>query len=437
VTARRAGAVALYLAMIVLPLLVAVLPPRPEGRGAVVEVGVAVGFIAFAMLAAQFLLTARFPRLAAPFGLDWLLRLHRVAGVLATVAVLAHVGILVVEPEFRAYLDPFDDLARAGALWLLLGSLLGLVVTTLWRRRLGLPYQWWRLAHGTLALVVMVIAIVHVFRVGHYSAVPWKMAFWACYGAGAAGLLVWTRVVRPIRNLRRPWKVVEVEAESPQVWTVALEPDGHDGMDFEAGQFAWLTLDQPPWHIDSHPFTFSSSAERAAQDRRVEFSIKELGDFTAGIGEVPVGARAYLDGPYGNFVLDEDATGAVFVVGGIGVTPALSILRTMRDRGDDRPAWLVYGAPSPDEVIATAELTHLEAEGRLRLTVVVEDADGSWHGERGLITGELLQRVLPPLGGGVEVFCCGPDRMMDDVLPALRRLGATPEQLRAERFDLA
>lgn len=89
----------------------------------------AVRYLAFAMLAAQFLLTARFPRLASPYGLDGLIRFHRVAGILALLAVLTHVGILiVVNAELRAFLNPFDDLMRAGALWMVLGALMGLVV---------------------------------------------------------------------------------------------------------------------------------------------------------------------------------------------------------------------------------------------------------------------------------------------------------------------
>ena len=427
-----------YVVAMMLPFVVALAPPRPDPRGLAVDLGVAIGFVAFAMLGAQFLLTARFPRLAAPYGLDGLIRFHRVAGVVALVAVLTHIGTLVaVRSEFRAFLNPFDDLVRAGALWMLLGALVALVALTIWRKQLGIPYQWWRLTHGVLALVVILVAVVHIFRVGYYSAVPWKMAVWAMYGAGSAMLLVWTRVIRPIRSLRRPWRVIDVRPEPGRAWTVALEPEGHPGMAFRAGQFAWLAISQRPWDIDVHPYSFSSSAELASTNGRVEFTIKELGDFTSTIGRIPVGSSAYLDGPYGDFVLEESASGAVFVVGGIGVTPALSIIRTMRDRDDDRPVWLVYGVGHPSNVIARDELEVLREAGHLHLTLVAEEPDEGWSGEQGLITEELLGRVLPPLDAHLAVFCCGPREMRDAVLPSLRALGANTERLRAERYDLA
>jgi len=428
--------VALYAVVVLVPLAVAFAGSPPPSRGLAVEFGVAVGFIAFAVLGLQFLLTARFPRMAAPLGLDALLRFHRLAGIGALLAVLTHVLVLIaVRAEFRQFLNPLDEFLRAAALWAVLGAITLLIALTLWRRPLGLPYQWWRITHGLLALAVLSIGVVHIFRVGHYSADPWKMVFWAGFAASAAALLGWTRVVRPIRQLRAPYEVVAVTPETDRVWTVALAPRGHAGMRFRAGQFAWLALDQPPWHIDAHPFSFSSSA---AAHNRVEFTIKALGDFTAAVGAVPVGARAYLDGPYGNFTLDERSAGAVFVVGGVGITPALSILRTMRDAGDPRPAWLVYGAGSIASVLRRSELEVLARDQGLQLTLVLEEPPPGWPGERGRITRAVLARSLPdPSTPGLQYFVCGPGPMMDAVGEALSSLGVPARAVRSERFNIA
>lgn len=433
---HAAGAIALYLAVLFVPLAIALVGSRPPARELAVEVGVGIGFVAFAMLGLQFLLTARFPRVATPLGLDALLRFHRLAGIAALVAVIAHMLLLIVlREEFRQFLNPFDQILRALALWAVLGALGLLIVLTLWRRPIGLPYQWWRITHGLLALSVLAIAVVHIFRVHHYSAEAWKMALWAGLALFAAGLLGWTRVVRPIRQLRAPYEVVEVRSEADRVWTVALAPVGHVGMRYRGGQFAWLVLDQPPWHIDAHPFSFSSSAHR---HDRIEFTIKALGDFTRHLGSIPTGARAYLDGPYGNFTLEDDATGGVFIVGGVGITPALSILRTLRDAGDTRPTWLVYGAGSLASMLRRTELEEMTDEGSLHLTLVPEHPSAEWKGERGFITAEVLARALPdPTTPGLQYFVCGPDPMMDAVTTALEGTGVPPRAIRAERFNIA
>jgi predicted ferric reductase len=74
-------------------------------------------------------------------------------------------------------------------------------------------------------------------------------------------------------------------------------------------------------------------------------SIKGLGDFTSTVGEVKPGEIAYLDAPYGLFSVDRhpDAPGFVRIVGRIGVTPMISMLRNMARRREHRPVWLSTG----------------------------------------------------------------------------------------------
>ena len=109
-----------------------------------------------------------------------------------------------------------------------------------------------------------------------------------------------------------------------------MQPDGHSGFRFAPGQFGWLTLWGSPFKITGHPFSFSSSAE--VTDGRVEMSIRNLGDFTSAIHKVPVGQRVYLDGPYGAFTIGNPADMHVLIAGGVGVTPMMSMIRTLADR---------------------------------------------------------------------------------------------------------
>lgn len=426
----------LYLLIVVLLLVLTGLPPVPAGRGFWVELGVALGIVAFAMLALQFATTARFRRIAPYFGSDALLIFHRQAGILAVVVVFAHPLVLcLARPEYLAYFDPRINAPRAVALSVVLVAVAAIVALSLWRRQVGLSYEGWRLSHAGLSALVIAIGLIHALQVNHFVAGLGKQALWVFAAAVPLALLAYLRVVKPWLSRRRPYRVVEVRPERGEAFTLVLEPDGHAGFTFQAGQFAWLALGEHFLSLQQHPFTFSSSA---AVSPRIEFTIKELGDFTRSIKDIQPGGLAYLEGPYGNFALDDQAGGAVFVMGGIGVTPAMSILRTLRDQRDRRPLRLIYGNTTWDDVAFREELAALESELKLRVVHVLEDPPDDWQGETGYIAKELLAREH--LEGEVEnvyYFVCGPTPMMDAAEHALQELGVPPWRLLSERFDIA
>ena len=163
-----------------------------------------------------------------------------------------------------------------------------------------------------------------------YLVDPWKRTLWIGLTIFWIGLLLYVRIVKPLFMLRRPYRVSEVRKERGDTSTLVMQPDGHPGFRFSPGQFGWLTLWGSPFKITAHPFSFSSSA--ATADGRVEMTIRNLGDFTSAIHKVPVGQRVYLDGPYGAFTIGNPADMHVLIAGGIGVTPMMSMIRTLADR---------------------------------------------------------------------------------------------------------
>lgn len=426
---------ALYAVLCLAPLLAAYAPPTPPARGFWVEFGVALGFLGLAMMGLQFVLTGRYRNIASSFGLDAMLQFHRQMGIAGTALVLAHPAVLIAaHPAYVAFFDPRVNLPRALALSAVVAALVLLLATTLWRRPLGLSYEVWRTAHGGLALLVVFVGLVHVLQVSYYVSVPWKQALWVVLTVGAMGMLVHARVVRPLRMRRKPWRVAEVRPEQGTSWTLVLEPEGHRGVRFEAGQFVWLTLGPTPFSLQQHPFSMSSSAEH---EDRLELTIKAAGDFTERIGETPVGTRAFLEGPYGAFTLREgDRRGAVFVAGGVGITPVMSMLRTLRDRGDRRRLVLVYGNVSQEETLFWDELHALARELDLTYVPVLEEPPPDWDGERGRVTPEVLDRHLPPPEAPFDYYVCGPEPMMDVVEAHLLARGVPARRVFSERFQI-
>jgi predicted ferric reductase len=429
--------VGLYTLLALMPLVVALIDPPAEVRGFWVEFGVGLGFVALALLCLQFVLTARFRSIAPKFGLDTVLQFHREAGVVILAFVVAHVVVLVAaDSKYLAFLDPRVDAARAVFLIIALGGLVLLVGLTVLRDRVGLNYEWWRATHGAIAVAVLVISVVHVLRVGHYVAAPWKQVLWVVLTGLAVTSLVWVRGVRPILMLRRPYHVVAVSRERGRAWTLTLEAVGHAGIHFHPGQFAWLTLGASPFSIDQHPFSLVSSAE---QPERPAFTIKSLGDFTSGIKDVKPGTVAYLDGPYGAFTIDFiEAPAVAFIAGGIGIVPIMSMLRTLADRGYRRRLILIYGNRTWEDVAFREELDALTGRLALEVVHVLERPHDGWQGPSGLISAALLAERLPlESDPQMHYFVCGPVGMMDVVERTLLSRGIPRARIHSERFHIA
>jgi predicted ferric reductase len=417
-----------------LPLAVAWIGAVPPTRGFLVEFGVALGFAGLGTLALQFLCSGRFRRVAPSFGMDNLIQYHREMGIVGLGLVLGHVVVLMVaDPAFREYFDPRVNLLRTLFLLLALAALVVLLATSIRREAFRLQYEWWRLVHGVLALAVVFVGLVHVVQVSHYSEPLWKKGAMALLVGGAMYSLLHTRVVRPWLNRRRPYRVVDVQPERDRSWTMTLEPDGHPGIRFRPGQFAWLTLRPTPFSLQQHPFSLASSARR----EQVRFTAKELGDFTATWKGVQPGTRAFLEGPFGSFVPDPSPeTGLFLIMGGIGITPGMGILRTLRDDGDRRPVTLIYGNERWEDVTFREEL---ETLGRvLSLTVVhlLDEPPEGWTGESGLLDLAMLRRHLPPRPDTFQYLVCGPAPLMDIAEISLRELGIPWNRIYTERFNI-
>ena len=425
----------IYLIFILAPLfalLTGSFPPSTRDFWG--EFAVAIGYSELAMMGLQFGLTARFRYVTEPWGEDVIHHFHRQISLVAIALVVLHVIVLfALRPQRLAMLNFFEASWRATFGALAVYALIALVVTALWRTKLRLSYETWHLSHIVLAVVAIAAGLLHMLGFGSDLVDPWKQALWVGLAIFWIGLLPYVRIVKPLFMLRRPYRVAEVRQERGDTWTLVMRPDRYAGFRFSPGQFGWLTLWGSPFKITGHPFSFSSSA--AVTDGRVEMSIRNLGDFTGAIPDVPVGKRVYLDGPYGAFTIGNPADMRVLIAGGIGVTLMMSMIRTLADRGDKRPVILLYASKDWELITFREDLETLKARLNLTIVYVLQNPSPGWTEERGYITAEMFKRHLPPPYETHEYFICGPDVMMDVIENALKELGVPLSKYHSERYS--
>jgi predicted ferric reductase len=405
------------------------------------EASSAIAIMATAALLLEFLLSGRFRVISAGIGMDRSLRWHQVFAQVLTIAALLH-PLFYLTPSGAAFHRPDDASAVLGVdapslitgtlAWLLLGLL---TLTAIRRDDLPYKYEVWRVSHGLGAALLAGFALHHAILAGRYSAMPALMAYWAFLLALALGSLVAVYLLRPWQLARRPWRIAALERVGDRLWSLTLEPDGHAGLSYRAGQFAWLRLDCSAFSVREHPFSIASAP---SDGKDLRFLIKEVGDFTRQIGTLPIGARAFVDGPHGALCLEgQRAPGIFMIAGGAGLAPMLSLLRDAAARGETRPITLLYGNRHEGQMIASAELAALAGRLRLDLHHVLQEPPPGWTGLAGMMTPELIQAEAAKAAQEGWIFLlCGPGPMIRAAHQGLAALGVPRRRILEERFSV-
>jgi propane monooxygenase reductase subunit len=183
--------------------------------------------------------------------------------------------------------------------------------------------------------------------------------------------------------------------------------------------------------------SFSMANTTSRDSGLLEFVIKVYpdGHFSRFLAEeLAEGDRLEITGPFGVFTLREGDNDLVFVGGGAGMAPILSLLRSMAERGLNRKATFFYGARTKKDLCFEAELRSLER--RLPdfkyIPALSEPGDEDWEGETGLIT-DVLKRLADDLRGA-HAYVCGPPPMVEAATPLLATLGVEEKRIYYDKF---
>ncbi|MBI2806698.1 MAG: ferric reductase-like transmembrane domain-containing protein [Planctomycetes bacterium] len=430
--------IALYIFLLLAPLSMAAVF-GPGGHGFLGELGRSFALLAFTIVTMQFVLSARLSWIERPFGLDMLFRFHKAMAVFATVLLLLHPVLLAAGGAGWALLIGFDVPWHIWLGRLVLLVLLTLVGISWFRLALCLEYERWRRWHNALAVLLLALGFVHSWNAGRDpTAGPLRFLWPGLVGAAALAYL-YHRVVRPFWLWRHPYRVVEVIQETPEVWTIKLRPpEGRRLGDYLPGQFCFLTLKRGRGlPTEEHHWTISSSP---TEQGFITFTIKESGDFTATIGQTRPGDTAAVLGPYGRFsyVLHPEEGDLIFIAGGIGITPLMSMLRHMRDTRADRCVLLIYANTTQSDIAFRDELAAIEAGASPRLQVIhiLSRPEAGWAGETGRLDRAKVERLCGKDVADKAYYVCGPPAMMTAVLAILQELGAAQSAVQVERFSL-
>jgi predicted ferric reductase len=317
-----------------------------------------------------------------------------------------------------------------------LAALLALVISSILRDRLPWRYEMWRATHVMLGLIAVGGGLHHAVTAGRFSAMGPIHWLWWAVGLAVITVMAVLYGWRWALLHRYPWQLASVTKLADRMWELDIQPARETGpLGYTAGQFVWMTEGKRRFPLFDHPFSIADSPNRPG----LSLIVKETGDFTKGIGNLAPGTAIGIDGPYGEFTLDQHPGDAVLLLaGGVGIAPIMGLLRDLVARRDPRPVRLAYAAGVPANFACLPEIE--AAQQVLDLSVMLiseEDAEG-WAGPIGRLSHERLRDMLQGLDPLRTVaLICGPGPMVTAVSDALLDLGLPMNKVIYERFDYA
>jgi ferredoxin-NADP reductase len=229
-----------------------------------------------------------------------------------------------------------------------------------------------------------------------------------------------------------------IEREHVAEGTMAFRFEKPAGWQFKAGQAVDITLLNPP-ETDSEGNTRAFSLASAPQEGMLMIATRMRDTaFKRVLRTLPLGSAVKVDGPFGDLTLHNNtARAAVFLAGGIGITPFRSIVvRAAKEKLPHR-IFLFFSNRRTEDAPFLEELQRLERENpnyKLIATMTeMHRSSRSWSGERDLISKEMLARHLKQAASPIY-YIAGPPGMVKGVREVLNRSGVDDDDIRAEEF---
>jgi ferredoxin-NADP reductase len=258
------------------------------------------------------------------------------------------------------------------------------------------------------------------------------------------------RVISRLHPRRMRLRVTEMAQQTPTAKTFYLERTDGPLPPFRAGQYVNVFVDVDGV-LTSRPYSIASPPA----SKVLELTVRDKpGGFVAPylLNQVKVGDELETTGPAGSFYHEPliDGNKLVFLAGGSGITPFMSIIR--HAFGSDSPLHihLLYGSRVPDDVIYGHELAELAASPPatgarrgldFRYSLVISEPPPGYDGLTGFLDADLIQEQIgdPSTSSGQALagktfYICGPNVMYDFCLAALTELGVPQHKIKRELY---
>ena len=236
------------------------------------------------------------------------------------------------------------------------------------------------------------------------------------------------------------YTVKEKSIISGDILLLTLQPEKiSEQIRFYPGQYAAIS-----YYLGSRPSpTRCFSIVSSPREKYLQFAMRIGGAFTQAATTLEIGDRVDVDGPFGQFTLDpEFDDNLVFIAGGIGVTPFMSILRYATEIRLNKPIRLLYSCRSQDHIPFMAELLEHERQNpNFKVAFFITDGQVTPIAEAQItkqtINEESLSLVTNNWSKNITYFICGPTGFRKNFETILSKVVDDPDRVVTESFTQA
>lgn len=450
---RTSGPATLILLCVVPPVLWATAAPLDtrfiDLSTTLTSIGIVFGLAGTVAFAVNLVLGARIRFVESYFGgLDQMYRVHRINGRVAFWLLVTHAAFIVAgraalswDAAFAIFALDAESRVTVGLL-ALVAMAVGIALTLYAR----LNHEMFIYVQRTFGLIFLVAAF-HVFSAPEMRTLSPALTYYMI-GVMGAGALAWTyrSMLGDVLVRRYDYTVTEVNELDQSVTELTMTPN--DGrIAYVPGQFVFVTLYSKSMDKVFHPFSMSAEGQTATmsvrpgavhgqshpfsittapKDRVLKVAIKAVGDFTTALRNLEPGDSARIEGPYGTFsYLNIDNRSQIWIAGGIGITPFLSMARSLEEPEYDIDFY--YGMERGDEGYFLDEFYEI-ADRYMRMKVIPIKRD-----RLGFISADDVEGVSKNLAEK-DILICGPPMMIDSLAAQFLAKGVPRNQIHFEKF---
>jgi predicted ferric reductase len=391
--------------------------------------GLGTGIVGLAWLLLAMLLGIRIPGTDVPFGgLLKIWRVHHWLGAASFLALLAHPLLLGLAAASAGPTVVLATLLPDWSHWPLWAGWLALLVMMAFMAPsfsfFGAPhYQRWKNLHR-LSGIAAVLGIAHAIPLGQLLPPVPALWFWSVFAFLGLGALAWRLGLSRLLSRKR-YLISKVTELARGVVELTLEGPP---LRFQPGQFVYLTPLDPELSAgrgEEHPYAIVS----APREPVIRIAIKDLGDASGALLQVNPGTHAWLEGPYGRFLPVRYDEPALWVGGGIGLTPFVSAARAFDDTPYPIDVHLIYCANDPSRAYFLEELQGIAAQHpgfHVHAHTFIHE---------GRLSADFLRSRVSDLTGR-KAYICGPPPLINLTRRLLHGFDVPAKHIHSEEFTL-